>query len=876
MEYEEEEFVVVGYEDCSVDEEKLDSSSITSNNTFKNILNDEEMNTIKMDDIFSLNPTSDNNSSMMDEVRKNVSEENLHYDEMIEKAEEVVNNILKNIPEKYLTESDDNKSNDVIEKEHQPDDEFSIFSKNNIEIQNDKETDDIFVSDPKPTTTHYVTESIIPDTNSPSPALENFVENISDNIIDTSTDIATKITDQTKDSLNNTPKIHETDIPNFETTNYTFENNKPEEISHFYDETPHDNVTFSQPPTEIYNHDIYELKKLDEGVNETFDNKLFDSQQLLSKSNDFFNEHINEIPTNINNIVTSQFDEVKNIKEPSPSNDDIKNFYTFDNHFKEEEEEEIKNDMLEFSSTDDQESDDKNNSPIMNDSFEKITLQQTMYSPSIHDEKSYPTSNINHSTIPEYKMTDDDITNFDYPDITQKNNHLINQNEENDEFNEQNKNEKETFDMNNIPSQSVPKESSNLHDNDKSFDDPSNGSYHFNTSDDKKFDKTSEIFSEISRDDKDHSFNHSPEGGLHTVVDDILDRINAAASTGKHTIDQEISPVVEENESNESPVSQNTPVTPDIIEKYNNEEFDEEETPQRNGPLTIPHEIKNNDVDKDFDSGDIPKEPSFVPRPPTPPKDLNDDEYQPEVLNLGPPPPSHHFSTSEPHKPILKTAYHHDKAWVDFKTINPKVMDILYWRDPKKSGIAFSLSLLVLLLLTKLSVISLFAYASLLILTTTLGFRLFKAFEAKVKSGDSGNPFNVYLNEQFTIPSEKVHAQVDVIVEQLQVGIGKLQKLFLIENICESVKFVGICWALTYVGGWFSLLGLSFIILIGAFTLPKFYEVYQEPIDAYLKIAKEKIHEVTKQIEQKAPCITKLCGPCTQNAAPVEPEKKDQ
>uniref|UniRef100_A0AAF5DDD7 Reticulon-like protein n=1 Tax=Strongyloides stercoralis TaxID=6248 RepID=A0AAF5DDD7_STRER len=869
----EDEFVMVDYNDCSLVNEKHDSTSITPNNTFKNTSKNEDINIIKSDVIFSMKPKSDNNSSIMDEVHNKHPEETLHYDEMIEKAEEVVSNILKNIPEKYLKE-EDNKINDMDEKiekkEHQLVDDLFTLQKNNMEIQNDKETEEIFVSDPKPTTTHYVSEYFIPDTNSPSPALENFVDNISDNIIDMSTNIANKFTEQTKDSLYDIPEVHGTDMTSLETTNYMFDDDESKKNNHLYDDTTPDNVTFSQIPTKMYNHGVGELKKLEEGVNEGFSNILFNSQHVLNKNNDlFYNENNQKIPTNIDNASTSQMEEMKNISEPS--NDDINNFYSFDNNFKEED---SKNDMLEFSSTDDQGSDDKESSPPINDSFEKVNIQQTMYSSIMDDKPMYPSSTINNPIMPENNISND-IVDIAYPEFTEQSNFLTDHTEKDEKLNEQK--EKETFDMNNIPVLSAPEKSNDFHDNDKTFNDVSNENHHLETSDKKEINGNPDIFSEVSRDDKgNNSFNHSPDGALHNVVDDILDRINAAASTAKHTMDQEISPVVEENESNESPNSHSTPETPEIVEKYHTQEYDEEETPQRNGPLTIPHEAKNDDVEKDFDNSDIPKEPNFTPRPPTPPKDLNDDEYQPEVLNLGPPPPSHHFSTSEPHKPILKTAYHHDKAWVDFKTINPKVMDILYWRDPKKSGVVFSISLLVLLLLTKLSIISLFAYASLLILTATLGFRLFKALEAKVKSGDSGNPFSVYLNEQFTIPSEKVHAQVDIIVEQIQGGIAKLQKLFLIENICESVKFVGICWALTYIGGWFSLLGLSFIILIGAFTLPKFYEVYQEPIDAYLKIAKEKIHEVTKQIEEKVPCLSKVCGPCTQNTVPVEPEKKDQ
>uniref|UniRef100_A0A0N4ZL96 Reticulon-like protein n=1 Tax=Parastrongyloides trichosuri TaxID=131310 RepID=A0A0N4ZL96_PARTI len=760
----------------------------------------------------------------------NQEENHMAYDEMMEKTTEVVNNILSNIPDEYKSESQ-GKLNDVIEEEKHEKDQFVT----KIETLND-DTEDIFVSDPKPTNTHYVTESIISHPiNTPS-AIEDFVEHISDDIVDKSTDEATKINDH---FFNMPSDINNSNILFTDTTNPLFENDTPKKSN------DNDNNIFDQSNIQLFNETFNQNDSnyKEGGTIEGYNNILFNNQQ---DNEMLFNK------TNIESTFNNDFND--EVKEEYESNNDYEKInhspreeYESNNEYEKinhsPKEEKNYDNLVSFSPESDE----------SKESFERVNLQQSMYSPTTINEEESSTSPM----MMEDKIKNDSI-DITYPETLQQNNDdiLFNDTTKVHYDDSESKNniieEEEPFKMN----------SSNEYFTDLSRNEGSDYGRGINTT----LDVFNDDFPHHNTSGMDNDFPVETTGeSLHSNIDDILGKINAAASATKHSSDAEISPVVEESDGHPSPIPDDGPV---IINEEEKVSFEDEDTFQRNGPLTIPQETTD----------DYKDEPEFIPRPPTPPKDLNDDEYQPEVINLGPPPSSHHFSSSmEPIKPILKSAYHHEKAWVDFKTIKPEVMDILYWRDPKKSGAALGVILISLLLLTKLSLISLFSYASLLILTTTLGFRLFKAVEGRLKTGDNGNPFSEYLTEQFTIPNEKVHAQVDVIIENVQKGVQKLQKLFLIENVCESIKFVIVCWALTYIGGWFTMLGLSFIVVIGAFTLPKVYEVYQEPIDAYLKIANEKIHDVLKQVEGKVPCVAKFLPSCPGTTADVvEEEKKDQ
>ncbi|KIH43344.1 hypothetical protein ANCDUO_26653 [Ancylostoma duodenale] len=79
--------------------------------------------------------------------------------------------------------------------------------------------------------------------------------------------------------------------------------------------------------------------------------------------------------------------------------------------------------------------------------------------------------------------------------------------------------------------------------------------------------------------------------------------------------------------------------------------------------------------------------------------------------------------------------------------------------------------------------------------------------------------------------------------------------------------FALILWALTYIAYWFSGFALIVLGVLAVFSVPKVYEMYQEPIDAQLAVISEHIKNATKMAEEKLPFLTK---------AQTEVEKKEQ
>ncbi|XP_048733499.1 reticulon-1-A-like isoform X9 [Ostrea edulis] len=194
-------------------------------------------------------------------------------------------------------------------------------------------------------------------------------------------------------------------------------------------------------------------------------------------------------------------------------------------------------------------------------------------------------------------------------------------------------------------------------------------------------------------------------------------------------------------------------------------------------------------------------------------------------------------------------------AWL--KNVDPRVLELIYWRDVKKTGVVFGSMLFVLLSLSCFSVLSVLAYLSLAVLTVTLSFRIYKNVLQAVQKSGEGHPFKQFLEMNIDLPEDKAREAVVNILKHLNCTIRELRRLFLVEDLVDSIKFGLLLWVLTYVGSWFN--GMTIIILdvIAIFTLPKVYETYKVQIDHYVDLARTHRDNMWKQVQAKVPFLKK-------------------
>ncbi|XP_040905387.1 reticulon-4a isoform X1 [Toxotes jaculatrix] len=183
----------------------------------------------------------------------------------------------------------------------------------------------------------------------------------------------------------------------------------------------------------------------------------------------------------------------------------------------------------------------------------------------------------------------------------------------------------------------------------------------------------------------------------------------------------------------------------------------------------------------------------------------------------------------------------------------PTVVDLLYWRDVKTTGVVFGAALLLLLSLTMCSIVSVCSYIGLALLSVTICFRIYKGILQAIQKSDEGHPFKQYLDQEVALSEDMVHKYSDMVLAKLNKTIGELRRLFLVEDLVDSIKFAVLMWILTYVGALFNGLTLLILGLIGAFSCPIVYEKHQTQIDHYLALVNNQIKDIVGKIQAKVP-----------------------
>ncbi|XP_062549159.1 reticulon-3 isoform X2 [Armigeres subalbatus] len=181
------------------------------------------------------------------------------------------------------------------------------------------------------------------------------------------------------------------------------------------------------------------------------------------------------------------------------------------------------------------------------------------------------------------------------------------------------------------------------------------------------------------------------------------------------------------------------------------------------------------------------------------------------------------------------------------------VESLIYWRDVKKSGIVFGAGLTILIAMSLFSLISVFSYVSLLALFGTVSFRIYKNVLQAVQKTSEGHPFKEYLDTDLTLSQEKVQQLSTVAVAHVNALLTELRRLFLVEDLVDSIKFGVVLYCLTYVGAIFNGMTCVIIAFVALFTLPKVYENNKQSIDAYLELVRSKILEVSEKIKAAVP-----------------------
>ncbi|XP_028403695.1 reticulon-1-A-like [Dendronephthya gigantea] len=151
-------------------------------------------------------------------------------------------------------------------------------------------------------------------------------------------------------------------------------------------------------------------------------------------------------------------------------------------------------------------------------------------------------------------------------------------------------------------------------------------------------------------------------------------------------------------------------------------------------------------------------------------------------------------------------------------------MDILYWRDPKKTGPIFVACLLLLYGFHHFSVVTVVTYLLKISLLPTLLFRLVISLKAALTKTECEHPFKDALDSN-------IESLVGMSLPKfVKVMLQECRRILLVEDVVDTVKVLAIVHVVSYLGEWFSGITLLFLGLVALFTIPKFYDVYKHEI----------------------------------------------
>lgn len=170
-------------------------------------------------------------------------------------------------------------------------------------------------------------------------------------------------------------------------------------------------------------------------------------------------------------------------------------------------------------------------------------------------------------------------------------------------------------------------------------------------------------------------------------------------------------------------------------------------------------------------------------------------------------------------------------------------------KDTLATGPVFASVLFTLISMCYYSVISVVAYTCLFILGAVVGVKIYLyVMKNFLKKPDVVDPIAKLSGCDWQIPQDKIDGLSGCVGGKLNLGLSELRRLFLVENMFESIKFGASLWFLTYIGSWFNAMTLVILAWVAVFSVPKIYLNNQAAIDPILEKVKATLDEVQSKV----------------------------
>merc|ERR1712061_248596 len=99
-----------------------------------------------------------------------------------------------------------------------------------------------------------------------------------------------------------------------------------------------------------------------------------------------------------------------------------------------------------------------------------------------------------------------------------------------------------------------------------------------------------------------------------------------------------------------------------------------------------------------------------------------------------------------------------------------------------------------------------------------------------------------------TVPTETISSMSPCVAGSLNKFTTELRRLFLVEDMMDTIKFGLSLWLLTYIGSWFNMLTLLILGWVTLFSAPKLYVNNQAQVDEVMGQVMAQIEEVKGKV----------------------------
>jgi hypothetical protein len=178
-----------------------------------------------------------------------------------------------------------------------------------------------------------------------------------------------------------------------------------------------------------------------------------------------------------------------------------------------------------------------------------------------------------------------------------------------------------------------------------------------------------------------------------------------------------------------------------------------------------------------------------------------------------------------------------------FKTLAPRVTQLVYWENPIHSGAVLAISLAFLIYTAQYSLFNTFCALAFILTGANWIYVIGRKQLQSLINQEPVNPYeHTLLSNPWYIERERLDKYLDIIVEAVNFLLLDIQRIVLVEDPMRTIKYVGIFYMLWTFGSWISFRTIFGIGLVLGFITPTAYRNNKTLVDQKLDQTNKFVH----------------------------------